>query len=295
MRKKIDWGNAWFNIINYLVMLLLVFLCIYPFYYVFIYSISDPDLASKGLTFYPKGLTLENFKKVLELEGIFPALGVSILRTLIGTFVTTLVCVFLGFLFTKPMYFRKFFYRMLIITMYVGGGIIPTYMVFRSYGLLNSFWVYIIPGAVQAYYTILTKTFIENLPASLEESARLDGAGYITVFTKIVLPLSKAIIATIVVFDAVRHWNSWIDNYIYNSDERLNTLQLILYNFLNESTRLAKIIQETGDASITAGYKFTPMSVRMTVTMLVMIPILCVYPFMQRYFVKGVMIGAIKG
>ena len=134
----------------------------------------------------------------------------------------------------------------------------------------------------------LARSVRENVWAALLSPLCMVGE----VYMEVRIP---TIIATIVVFDAVRHWNSWIDNYIYNSDERLNTLQLILYNFLNESTRLAKIIQETGDASITAGYKFTPMSVRMTVTMLVMIPILCVYPFMQRYFVKGVMIGAIKG
>ncbi len=295
MKRKIDLKNASFNVINYIIMLLLVFICVYPFYYIFIYSISDPTLAASGITFFPKGLTLENYKKVLELDGILPALGMSVSRTLLGTFITTLISAFLGYLFTKQLYCRKFFYRMLVVTMYVSGGLIPTYMVYKYYNLLNTFWIYVIPSAVSAYYIILTKTFIENLPASLEESAKLDGAGYLTVFTKIVLPLSKPIIATIVVFEAVGQWNRWTDNYIYNTKESLNTLQLLLYNYLNESTRLAKILEETNDYNLAAGTQFTPMSIRMTITMLVIIPILCVYPYMQKYFVKGIMVGAIKG
>ena len=123
----------------------------------------------------------------------------------------------------------------------------------------------------------------------------MDGAGETTVFMKIVMPLSKAIIASITVFSSVGQWNAWTDNYMYNTDEKLNTLQLILYNYLNENTRLQKIIEETGDMSMMEGFQFTPMSVRMTITMLTMIPILCVYPYMQKHFVKGVMIGAVKG
>ena len=295
LKKKMKTNDIVFNICNYTIMFLLLFICVYPFYYIFIYSISSPELSASGLTFYPKGFTLENFAEVMKLEGIFPAFGVSVARTVIGTALNVMTSMFLGYLFTKPMYLRKFFYRLVVVTMYVSGGVIPTYLILRSYGLTNSFWVYVIPTAVNAYNIILCKTFIENLPESLEESARLDGAGYVTVFMKIVLPLSKAIMASITVFGAVGQWNSWTDNYIYNTDERLNTLQLILYNFLNEATRLAQILEESTNAGVVSGFQLTPMSIRMTVTMLVMIPILCIYPFMQKYFVKGVMIGAVKG
>lgn len=295
MRKKASISDTVFNIVNFTVMLLILFICVYPFWYIFIYSISDPTLASKGIVFLPKGLTLENFEKVLGLSGIFHALEVSVARTVLGTILHVICVMFLGYLFTKPIYCRKFFYRMLVITMYFNGGVIPTYLVYKMYGLTNTFWVYIIPGAVTAYNVILCKTFIENLPVSLEESARLDGAGYLTVFAKIVLPLSKAIVATIVVFSAVGQWNAWTDNYIYNVDEKYNTLQLVLYNYLNESTRLMKLLEQTGDMMMMEDYQYTPMSIRMTITMLTMIPILCVYPFMQKHFVKGVMIGAIKG
>lgn len=295
LKKNKNINDVIFNIINYTVMFLLLFVCVYPFWYIFIYSISDPTLASRGLFVLPKGFTLENFKTVLGLKDIVPALGVSVARTVLGTLIHVMCSMFLGYLFTRPMYCRKFFYRMLIVTMYLNGGVIPTYLIYMSYGLTNTFWVYVIPGAIGAYNIILCKTFVENLPVSLEESARLDGAGETTVFMKIVMPLSKAIIASITVFSSVGQWNSWTDNYMYNTDERLNTLQLILYNYLNESTRLQKIIEETGDMSMMEGFQFTPMSVRMTITMLTMIPILCVYPYMQKHFVKGVMIGAVKG
>lgn len=160
MKKKTSVNDTIFNIVNYTVMFLLLFICVYPFWYIFIYSISDPSLASQGLTVLPKGLTLKNFKEVLGLDGIFPALGISVARTVIGTVVHVICVMFLGYLFTKPMYFRKFFYRMLVITMYLSGGIIPTYMVYKMYGLTNSFWVYIIPSAVSAYNVILCKTFV---------------------------------------------------------------------------------------------------------------------------------------
>lgn len=291
-KKKINING--FNIINYTVMFFLLFICLYPFWYVFIYTISNPDTAI-DIVLLPKDLTIQNYIKVLELDGIFSATGMSVARTVIGTLVHVTCVMFLGYLFTKPMYCRKFFYRMVVITMYISGGVIPTYLVYMTYGLTNSFWIYILPAAVSAYNVILCKTFVENLPVSLEESARLDGAGHLVIFWKIVLPLSKAIVATIVVFSAVAQWNAWTDNYIYNTSGKFDTLQLILKTYLNEATQMAALLEATGDVDILLDYQPTPMSIRMTITMVTLIPILCVYPYMQRYFVKGVMVGAIKG
>ena len=283
-------------------MSLLMFICLYPFYYIFIYSISDPDMARHGLTILPKGLTLINYEKAFQMEGILPAAAVSVTRTVLGTALATSCSVFLGYLFTKPMYCRKFFYRFLVATMYISGGIIPTFFVWRAYGLLDNFLVYIVPGCINAYNIILCKTFVENLPAGLEESAKLDGAGVFTIFAKIVVPLSKPIVASMVVFDSVAQWNSWVDNKMYASDgnTKMNTLQLVLYNYLNQSQRLQAILmqlaQEGVDISDMAqSAQPTPMSIRMTITMIVLFPILCVYPYMQKFFVKGLMVGAIKG
>lgn len=297
MDRKLTGPRVAFNIFNYLFFTLFAIMCLYPLWYVIIYSFSDPDQVTKGgVYFFLKGFSLYNFKKVVQLKGIFPAIGISVLRTVIGTITTVVCCTILGYLFSKErMPARKFFYRFLIITMYIGGGMIPTYLVFRSYGLLNTFAVYILPSMISAYNVILIKTYVEQLPAELEESAMLDGATVLQIIFRIVIPLSMPIIATVALFAAVGHWNSWFDNHIYTyRNDNLTTLQYILYNYMNEAERLAKLIQESS-ATIDQSQYMTPMGVKMTVTLFSLIPILMVYPFLQKYYVKGVMIGAIKG
>ena len=202
-------------------------------------------------------------------------------------------------MFTKnEMPARKWVYRFLILTMYINGGMISTFIVIKSYGLLNNFWVYILPLLVSAYNIVLIKTYVEQLPQSLEESARLDGAGYIKVFTAIILPLSKPIIATVAVFVAVGQWNSWFDNHIYTRGaESLTTLQYLLYNYLNEAQRLADQIKNSvngGDISQMMS-NISSKGIRMTITVLASLPIFMIYPFMQKHFVKGIMVGAVKG
>ena len=287
------------DVLNITILSLFTFLCFYPFWYMLIYTLSDESLVARGVYFIPQGFSLFNIIKVLEMKGIALAFLISVLRTSIGTATAVLGCAFLAYLFTKrEMPMRSFFYRALIITMYVSGGLIPGYLLNRMYGLLNTFWIYIIPGMISAYYVLLIKTFIESLPPSLEESAIIDGAGYGRVFVSIILPLSKPIIATISVFAAVGHWNSWFDSHIYISNEKLWTLQYLLYRFLNESQRIAQMLQkDTNIAAARAAMQqvLTPKGVRMTITLFVTIPIFLVYPFAQRFFVKGIMIGAIKG
>ena len=193
---------------------------------------------------------------------------------------------------------RKWVYRFLILTMYVNGGMISTFIVIKSYGLLNNFWVYILPMLISAYNIVLIKTYVEQLPQSLEESARLDGAGYVRVFTAIILPLSKPIIATVAVFVAVGQWNSWFDNHMYTrGTESLTTLQYLFYNYLNEAQRLAEQIKNSVNSGGISQMVSTISSkgVRMTITVLASLPIFLVYPFMQKYFVKGIMVGAVKG
>ena len=283
-----------FYIITYVIMVLLMFICLYPFYYVFIYSISDSAAAQKGLTLLPKGITLTNYIKVLNLDGIVNSFFISLARTVLGTLITVVACSFFAYLVTKELYGRKIIYRFVIITMYFNSGLIPYYLTMRSYHLTNTFWVYVVPGAISAYYVVLLKTFIENLPASLEESAKLDGAGYVTVFARIVFPLSKPILATITVFAAVSQWNNWFDNYIYVQSASLKTLQLMLYDYLNQASQISQMSTSSLQHGAAAA-NVTAQSVRMTITMVATLPILCVYPFMQKYFVKGIMLGAVKG
>ena len=289
-----------FNILNYGFFALFTFLCLYPLWYVFCYSLSVPDLAAKeGVSFWPVGFTLTNFQQVFSLDGLFHSMFISVMRTVIGTFCTVITCMWLGYVFTKEkMPARKFFYRFMLVTMYVGGGMIPTYLVFRSYGLLNTFAVYILPAMVSAYYVILIKTYVEQLPPSLEESALIDGAGPIVIFIKIILPLSMPIVATIAIFSAVGQWNSWFDNHIYTfNNKNLTTMQYMLYNYLNEAQRLANELKNNPNmqSQINKQNTLTPNSVRMTVTMITVLPVLSVYPIFQRYIVKGIMIGAVKG
>ena len=186
--KKLTPSRVIFNIFNYGFFGLFTFLCAYPLWYVFIYSISDPALTvANTVVIWPVGFSMQNFIEVMELEGVFNAFIISVLRTVVGCVLCVLSCMLLGYLFTKEsMPFRKFMYRMLIVTMYIGGGLIPTYLVYKSYGLLNNFLIYVLP-CVSAYYVILIKTYIESIPPSLEESALIDGAGPLTIFWKIIM------------------------------------------------------------------------------------------------------------
>lgn len=288
-----------YHIISSFVFCIFVFLCVYPFYYIFIYSISDPAEVGKGIFFLPAGFSLYNYQEIFGMKGLLHSFLISILRTLSGTAATVFCCALYGYLVTKhTLPFRVFFYRFAIVTMYLNAGLIPTYLTIRSYGLRNHFLVYLLPGMISAYYIILIKTFIEQLPPALEESARIDGAGNFQIFMKIIMPLSKPIIATIAVFAAVGHWNSWFDNYLYCPDENLRTLQLMLYNVLNDAQNKANALANTSASTLANMQEINQMSaegIRMTITMVATLPIICVYPFMQRYFVKGITLGAVKG
>ena len=249
-----------------------------------------------GVYFLPRGFTLQNYADVFRRPGILQAAGISVLRTVTGTTLTVLACSFFAYLCTKDkMYFRKFIYRFTVITMYFSAGLIPWFLTMRAYGLNNNFLVYILPGAIGAFNVILIKTFVEQLPASLEEAAHIDGAGIFTVFFKVIMPLSTPILATIAVFAAVHHWNSWFDNLIFMVGRpELNTLQLMLWNILNQAALQATRVAELAQAEQLAR-QTSPMTIRMTATMIVTFPILFVYPFAQRFFVKGIMLGAVKG
>jgi multiple sugar transport system permease protein/putative aldouronate transport system permease protein len=202
----------------------------------------------------------------------------------------------LGYLFSKKeMPQKKFLYRMVIITMYLSAGIIPTYITYKLYGLINSFWVYILPNIVSAYYVVLIKTFVEQLPASIEESAMLDGATTMTVFMKIIMPMCMPIVATIAIYAAVGQWNSWWDNHLYAfGNKNILTLQYLLYRQLTESERYLRELREAG-IDVDTSKLLTSRGLRMTITIITVVPVMFVYPFLQKYFVKGIIIGAVKG
>ncbi len=216
---------------------------------------------------------------------------------MIGTVLTVAASAFLGYLFTKNgMWGRRFWYRFLIVTMYFNAGLIPWFLTMRNLGLTNNFLAYVLPGIVSPFFIILVKTFVESTPIALQESAQIDGAGYFTIFYKIIMPLITPILATIAIFSAVGQWNSFQDTLFLVTNQKLFTLQFILYRYMNEATSLATLMKSTqGALNIKLANVQTATSIRTTVSMIVVIPILLVYPFFQRFFVKGIMIGAVKG
>lgn len=282
--------------LNIIFLLIAVFLCVYPFYYMIIYSLSDTTRASlEGIYFLPKGFTLYAYQWIFKKSNFAHAFLISGSRTVIQT----ILCLFGSSLFAylvtqKDMIGKKFVYRFVVITMYLSAGLVPYYITMKAYHLNNNYLLYIIPGIVNAYYVILIKTFIEQIPPSLQESAEIDGAGFFKIYTSIILPLSKPILATVAVYASVGAWNSWQDNYLLVQSPKLQTVQLILYNCINQAQMIAESMR-SGQVGNVAAVTLSAESVRMATTIVAVIPIMLIYPFLQKYFVKGVMLGAVKG
>jgi putative aldouronate transport system permease protein len=294
---KISRGDIIFNMFNYAFFGLFTIICILPFYYLFINTISDNDLTKRGLiTLIPKGIHLNNYLQVFRLRGLGQATFVSIARTVIGSAATVIGSAFVGYLVTKrEMWGRTFWYRYIIVTMYFSAGLVPWYMNMVMLHLTNNFLAYVLPGIVAPFNIILVKTYIESIPASLEESAAIDGAGTFKVFVSIIWPLITPILATIAIFSAVGNWNAFTDTLFLMTDERYFTLQFVLYRYLNEANYLASIMRSGSTMPVEVSQALTPRTIQMSISMVVIFPILLVYPFLQRFFVKGIMIGAVKG
>lgn len=273
--------------------------CIFPFYYILINTISDNSLVATGrINLIPRGIHFENYVKVLTLKELPSATLVSLARTVLGTLFTLVCAAFPAYCFSREEYWnKKIFYRFVIITMYFSAGVIPMFLTYRSLGIYDTFWVYILPCCVTPFNLILIKTYMESLPQSLEESAEIDGAGYMVRFTKIVLPLCKPILATITVFSAVGQWNNWMDTVLYTKNRSLQTLQYVLYRYLKEANTLAEIARENPEAmaEMDPSTMLSPLTIKYTVCIVTIVPIVIVYPFFQKHFVKGMMIGAVKG
>lgn len=296
MNNKDHIGYRIFNIINIGIFVLFAFICIFPFYYIFINTISDNSMAASGkILFFPKGIQFNNYLKVFKLSGLLNSAFVSICRTVLGTVLTLLGSSFLGYAVAKKEYWkRKFWYRFIIISMYFNAGIIPWFITMKMLGLYNNFLVYVLPSIIIPFYLMLFKTYFEQIPLSIEESAQIDGAGYLVRFFHIILPVSLPILATIAVFASVGQWNTFYDTLFLIRSSKLFTLQYQLYQYLSSANALAEMMR-TSQATVSAANTITPTAVRMTISIVVSLPIIFAYPFLQRYFVKGIMIGAVKG
>ncbi|MEK3903870.1 MULTISPECIES: carbohydrate ABC transporter permease [unclassified Paenibacillus] len=286
--------------IIYILFSLFAFICVYPFYSIIINTISANDLSAKGeIIFWPKGIHFQNYIDVFKIPGLGNAFMISLGRTVIGTLLTVGASAFLGFMFAQEdMWGKKFWYRFTIITMFFNAGIIPWYLTMRSLHLTDNFLAYILPSVVAPFFIILVKTFVEATPKELQQAASIDGAGIFTIFYKVILPISKPILATVAIFSAVNQWNSFQDTLLLVTDSKLYSLQFILYNYINQASSLSTMVnlQNAGSTAMaTLATKQTSTSIRMTVTIIVVAPILLVYPIFQRFFVKGIIIGAVKG
>ena len=298
-KSRPGFGGLAFNVLNALILFAFTFICIYPFYYIVISSLSSPGAISRGVYLWPREFTTISYQRILITPGISRSAFISLARTVLGTFIAVACSTFVGYIFSyREIPFRKYVYRFFITTMYLAAGFVPVYILMSSLGLRDNFLIYILPGAVSAYFLILTKTYIETLPDSLREAAEIDGAGIVKIFLIVVVPLSKPIIACLVVFSAVGQWNAWSDTLYYVQNPRLYPLQYLLYKMLQNNMAEAMRAGNAADsASIARNIKqeLTPAALRLTMTCITTLPILLVYPFMQRYFVKGMLLGAIKG
>jgi multiple sugar transport system permease protein/putative aldouronate transport system permease protein len=293
-KETVKWekGDVSFNLVTGFIFVLFTLICMYPFYYLLICTISDRQLVDFGrIILYPVGINFKNYAEIFKVQNLGNAAFISAIRTIFGTAVNVLSTSYLAYFFTKKnMWGRKFWYRSVVITMYFSAGLIPEYLNNRMLGLTNSFWIYIIPQLISVYNLVLVKTSIESMPPDLEESAFLDGAGYLSRFFRIVLPLQGPILATVALFTAVRHWNDFFTTKLYITNTNLYTLQYLLYELLQQIKAAAEQISSEDPFS-----RITPTGIRLTLTAIVTIPIMVVYPFIQRFYVKGIMIGAVKG
>ena len=288
------------NVITYFVYAIFAFVCVYPFYYLIINSISANNLSERGkVLFYPMEIHFTNYTNLAQIPGLTDAALMSVLRTVVGTLLTVIIAAFLGYMFTRQtLWKRKLWYRFVVITMYFNAGVIPWYLAMKTLGMTNNFWGYIFPTIVQPFYIILCKTYCEAVPPALQDAAEIDGAGTLRIFFSIMLPVIKPILATIAIFAAVNQWNAFQDTLLLMRDPKLYTLQFVLYQYINQASSLKSVISSTSTStSITAALATaaTATSIRMTVTVVVVLPVMMIYPFFQRFFTKGIMIGAVKG
>ncbi|HHT49819.1 MAG TPA: carbohydrate ABC transporter permease [Firmicutes bacterium] len=297
-RKQMTKEDIILDIVVYISLIFLVIVTLYPFLNTLAVSFNDAmDSGKGGIYLLPRKFTLYNYKSLLGRTQTYHATLVSVLRTVLSTLFCTFSTAMVAYaLSRKEFVLRKLFSFIYVLTMYIDGGLIPTYFLMRSLGLTNNFWVYVLPGLVTAFNLIVIRTYIHGLPESLVESARVDGAGDFTIFTRIILPLCKPVLATIALFVAVANWNAWFDTFLYNSsNSKLSTLQYELMKILATANSMTGSLEQAmAQAATGATNTITPRSVRATMTVIVTVPIAVVYPFLQRYFVHGLTLGGIK-
>ncbi len=287
-------GGRIFDLFNVVALVLLAFVMLYPFWNQLIISFNvGIDTSRGGLYFWPREFTLDNYVYMFNKGGLGKGALISVLRVVVGT-VTTLFCSgLLAYITTVRWYSGRRFTRFVfLITMYFSGGLVPTYLLMNQLNLVETFTIYWLPGLFSAYYMLLISSYMYNLPDALSESARMDGCGELRIFVQIIAPLCLPVFAAVAVFSAVGHWNSWFDVMLYNSSGNWDTLQVYLRKILLDIEQISKLMND--QQQMEEMRKLTPVSIRASTTILVTLPIVAAYPFMQKYFIGGITIGAVK-
>lgn len=294
-KKKI----SWFDVAIYVFMIFVLIVTLYPFLNVLAISFNDSLDTVKGSNFIiPRKFTLNNYIEIFKYNSLGSAFFVSVARTVIGTVVSLVSTCMLAFVLSrKDFVFNKAFTILFVITMYVGGGLIPDYLLMRDLGLIGKFSVYIIPGIISVFNVILIRSFIDGLPFEIQEAASMDGANDFKIFYKIIMPLCVPVIATVALFVAVGQWNSWFDTYLFASGKpHLSTLQYELVKIIDNTSATSGAGQSMiNPNNAQAQNNISPQSIKMAITIVATLPILCVYPFVQKYFVSGMTLGGVKG
>lgn len=292
-KKKISTADKVFTVCNTIFMIAFVIVTLYPVLNTLVLSLNDgTDALRGGIYLWPRKFSLKNYETVLQKDNLMTGAMITVARTVVGTILSLITNAILAFIVSRKRFlFKKQVSLFWVITMYVNGGLIPTFLLYKGLGLTNSFLVYVIPGMISAFNMLVIRTFMNGIPDSLEESAQLDGAGYTTIFLKIISPLCKPVYATIALFVAVGQWNSWFDAMLYNRmSGKLTTLQYELMKLLTSVTNQGT----SAEAMKNSLGSVTPTSVRAAATILTMLPIICIYPFLQKYFVTGLTLGGVK-
>ena len=286
------------SIVTYVVVIALCLLILLPCLNVLALSFNDgKDAARGGVYFWPRIWTLQNYREVFQDGSLVNAYKITIARTVIGTLMSLIVTSFAAFALNQTeLPGRKIITFLITFTMLFGGGTIPTYIQYNELGLLDTFWVYVIPSLVSVTYLIMMRSFFDGLPYALQEAAKLDGCGYFGIFFRIMLPLSKPVLAVVGLYTAVNHWNDWFAGAFYMTSDKLWPVQTVLQQMLSRAMSASSQQIDNVSAAIAASKSaVTTDSLKMAAVVITTVPILCVYPFVQKYFAKGTLIGAIKG
>ncbi len=286
-----------FDVINVLIMLLMMLIMLYPFWYCLVGSLNNGnDYIRGGIYFWPRQFTFANYKAVFRDRTILDAFAVTAAQTIIGTAASLLVTALAAYAMTRPgLKFKGFYAPFMTLTMYFGGGLIPYFIVIKNLGLYDNFLVYIIPSLFSVWNMIIMRSFFAELPAGLVEAAKIDGAGEYRIFFQIVIPLSKAVFATIILFSLVGYWNSYFTSMMYTSSQELQTIQFYLKRLITEPGTTSSLANSAAIMVSKQANQSSPQTIKLAAMIITAAPIICIYPFLQKYFAKGVMIGSVKG